>query len=117
VTIGVAAVLMTLLLLGIDHGIVKRPSFLYQTLFLVVFGTVLIYRYLYKLSSPAQFIQLYLFLMVIKLMAFLGYNLFMIIQDRPAAGANVIFFLVAYFIFTFLEIVFLYRQIDTGAKG
>jgi hypothetical protein len=49
--------------------------------------------------------------MVVKVLAYCTYNLIMIMSDRPAAIGNVAFFMIAYFIFTALEIAFLYRKI------
>jgi hypothetical protein len=91
----------------------KQPSFAYQTLFLLAFGTGLIYRYLYKVKKPEHFVQLFLLLTVVKLVAFLGYNFFMVVKDKPGIRYNVLFFLVAYFLYTFFEIVFLYRLINS----
>jgi hypothetical protein len=109
-----AAFILGAFQLGLSRGwILQKPSFLYATIFLLTFVTGVIYRYLYKLRTPEFFVQLYLLLMVVKLMAFLGYNVFMVLKDKPGAAANVIFFLIGYFIFTTLEIVFLYQHITT----
>ena len=88
------------------------PSFLYVTLFFVLLTTIIVFRYLYRLKQPAYFIQLYLFLMVVKLIAYLGYNIFMVLKDKPSAVSNVVFFLLVYFVFTLIEIIFLYRQVN-----
>jgi hypothetical protein len=53
--------------------------------------------------------------MVVKLIAYCAYNFLIIIRDRPNAFANVIVFLIAYAVFTGVEIAFLYRKI-TGAS-
>jgi hypothetical protein len=94
-------------LLVLEH----TPSFFYQTLVFLVFGTALIYRYLYKLDKPDIFVQLYLLTMMVKFLAYGAYMLFVILEDRPSAAPNVAFFMIVYFIFTVLEIVFLYRKI------
>jgi hypothetical protein len=88
------------------------PSFFYQTLIFLVFSTALIYGYLYKVSKPDFFVQLYLLTMAVKLMAYAAYNLLMVLKDQAGATLNVVFFMGAYFIFTFLEIRFLYRKIS-----
>jgi hypothetical protein len=113
---------LTLLLAGSLWGLVKlsfieqQPSFAYQTLFLLAFATGLIYRYLYSLKKPEHFVQLFLLLTVVKLVAFLGYNFFMVIKDKPGAKYNVVFFLIAYFLYTFFEIVFLYRRVSSQTE-
>ena len=50
-------------------------------------------------------------MMAVKLLAYGGYAYFMISSDKAGAGLNVVFFMFAYFIFTGLEIAFLYRKI------
>ncbi|HYC85299.1 MAG TPA: hypothetical protein VEB86_08760 [Chryseosolibacter sp.] len=90
-----------------------HPSLAYQTLFLLAFATWLIYRYLLRVRKPEQFVQLFLLLTVVKLIAFLGYNFFMVMRDKAGAKYNVLFFLVAYFLYTFFEIAFLYRHVSS----
>jgi len=90
------------------------PSFFYQTLILVPLSTFFIYRYLVRLAKPSLFTQFYLLSMVVKLIAYLAYNLVMVLEDRTGAIVNVSFFLVLYVIFTILEVVFLYRKITHG---
>jgi hypothetical protein len=93
----------------------ELPSFFYQTLIFLVFATITIFAYLYKVDKPDFFVQLYLLTMAIKLLAFGAYNLFMILEDKSGAPANVIFFMLLYIVFTGLEITFLYRKI-TGTR-
>lgn len=88
------------------------PSFFYQTLVLLPACTFFIYRYLVKANNPAVFTQLYLLTMVIKLIAFLTYNMIMVFEDRAGAVPNVLFFLSLYVLFTALEVIFLYRRIN-----
>ena len=87
------------------------PSFFFQTLIFLVFSTGVIYVYLDKAASPGFFVQLYLLTMAVKLLAYGAYNFVVILQDRPGAGENVVFFMIAYGLFTALEIAFLYRKI------
>jgi hypothetical protein len=114
----VAGMLLGLLMLASQVGwIQQKPSFMYPTLILLVFSTAVIYKYLYKLKDPAFFVQLYLLLMVVKLIAYLGYNVFMVLKNKPGAMPNVLFFLAGYFAFTLLEIVFLYQHVNTKTKA
>ena len=96
--------------------ITSLPSFFYETTALVVFMTSVIFVYLYKSENASFFVQLYLLSMVVKLVAFFAYNIIMILDDRPGAVMNVLYFLLNYFVFTILEIGFLYRKISPG-KG
>lgn len=88
------------------------PSFFYETLIFLVFATVVVYVYLYKLNKPGIFVQFYLLTMALKLLGYGGYNLVMILQDKPGAVANVVFFMLVYVVFTALEIGFLYHKIS-----
>lgn len=97
--------------------IVVRPTFLYQTVIFLTFTTGIIYGYLYRVGKPDIFVQLYLFMMAVKLMGYGGYAFFMITSDRVGATANVVFFMSLYFIFTILEILFLYNKINQQKEG
>ena len=94
-----------------QHILPGLPSFFFQTLIFLVFSTGMIYAYLHKAATPGFFVQLYLLTMAVKLLAYGAYNLIVILQDRPGAGENVVFFMITYCLFTVLEIVFLYRKI------
>lgn len=89
------------------------PSFFYQTLLLLTLSTGVIYRYLLKMNKPALFTQMYLLTMVVKLIAYLAYNLIVVLEDRSGSVLNVVFFLVLYLVFTAVEVIFLYRKITT----
>jgi hypothetical protein len=112
--LGVAAMIAGTVLFAVHKQWITQPTFFYQTLILVLFTTVVIFAYLYKVSKPTFFVQLYLLTMMIKIMAYGTYTYFMITEDVDSAFANVVFFLIAYFIFTVLEIGFLYRKISTS---
>jgi hypothetical protein len=108
----VAALLVAVMLAGTEYHYFSKPTFFYKTLVFLLFGTAVIYAYLYTADKPGFFLQLYLLTMVVKLLAYCGYALVMIRQDRAGALANVVFFMIAYFLFTFLEIGFLYHRIS-----
>ncbi len=94
-------------------GSTALPSFFFQTTILfycLVRG--LLYIYLYRFNKPDFFIQLYLLTMAVKLLAYGAYNFFMIMEDRQGAANNVVWFMILYFIFTGLEIAFLYQKIS-----
>lgn len=88
------------------------PSFFYQTLIFLTFGTGLMFRYLYRINKPDTFVQFYLFMMVVKILAFGAYAFFIVLKDRPGSTYNIVFFLICYFIFTALEIAFLFQKIN-----
>ena len=107
-----AAALAGVVLLALEQQwMAALPSFFYQTLIFLLFSTILLYAYLYRAEKPGFFVQLYLLTMVVKLAAYLAYNLFVVLEDRAGATLNVVFFLGVYVVFTTLEIAFLYRKI------
>jgi hypothetical protein len=108
---GVSLLIVVTVLFAVDRGWLFMPTFFYPTIILLLITTLVIYKYLYRIKQPAQFTQLYLLMMVVKLVAYMGYNILMVLEDRKGATANVLFFLLLYFLFTALEIVFLYRLV------
>jgi len=90
------------------------PTFFYQTLIFLFVTTGGLYRFLLKtkLERPDYFVQLYLLTMVVKLIAYSVY-LFIMVRSQPQDVAkNIVFFMAVYFVFTALEIAFLYRHIN-----
>jgi hypothetical protein len=112
----VALVVTALIIVGLvwmahDQLLISMlPSFFYQTLIFLTFGTSLIFRYLYRIKKPETFVQLYLLMMVVKILAFGAYAFFIVLEDRAGATYNIVFFIICYFIFTTLEIAFLFQK-------
>jgi hypothetical protein len=108
----------TLILVAAAYGslgqpwLVALPSFFFQTLILLLFGTGLIFVYLYRFDRQDLFVHIYLLSMVVKLMAYGAYNFFMVMEDEGGAVINVAWFMIVYLIFTVLEIVFLYPKVS-----
>jgi hypothetical protein len=97
----------------VDHQWIKAlPSFFYTTLIFLIFGTGLIFMYLYRSGKAGFFVQLYLLTMVVKFIAYGIYNFIVILEDKAGAASNVIWFLILYVSFTALEIGFLYGKIS-----
>lgn len=108
-----AALLAGFVLYGSDHGYFQRPSFYMVTLIFLTFSTALIFFYLYTADRPGFFVQLYLLTMAVKLLASLVFCFVMISRDKPSAIGNVVFFMCTYFLFTAIEIGFLYGKISS----
>jgi hypothetical protein len=104
-------VVATYVLLGNDW-VQALPSYYTQTLILLLFGTIVLYVYLFRFERQDLFVHVYLLSMVVKLLAYGAYNFFVIIEDENGAVANVVWFMVVYLIFTLLEIAFLYRKVS-----
>lgn len=96
--------------------ITGMPTYFFESLAILTIFTLVIYRYLDRVSNPGVFIQLYLLSMVIKLLAYGTYVVVMIIGDHAGANRNVAFFMVMYFVFTALEVAFLYRKIAGNGR-
>jgi hypothetical protein len=94
------------------HWLPTLPSYFYQSLIFLVFGTSVLFVYLYRFNKPDFFVHLYLLSMAVKLIAYGAYNFVMILDDKAGATQNVVWFGVLYLIFTALEIGFLYRRIS-----
>jgi hypothetical protein len=101
---------------GTARGLFPWPSFFFETLLFLFFSSTLIFVSLYKANRPFFFLQLYLLVITLKLLLYGAYNLIIILLDRAGAMANVLFFVVTYFIFTVLETGFLYRKITGGDR-
>lgn len=96
-----------------DQGwLPNLPSFLFATTWLVAFVTTVIFLYLSRARNSAFFVQLYMLSIAGKLLAYFAYCIVMIVKDRPGTVMNVLYFLALYFVFTVVEIVFLYRRIS-----
>lgn len=119
---GLTLVISALVLAGLtviayrQLWIEQLPSFFYQTLIFLVFTTFTIFAYLYKISKPDFFVQLYLLTMAVKFVAYGAYNLVMILEDKAGAAMNVVFFMILYLVFTGLEIAFLYTKITDSER-
>lgn len=112
VTIAAAGILAGGIVAGVSLGWWPHyPTFYIHTTILLVFATVVIYYYLLKIGQT-MFVQFFLLSMVLKLLAFAGYNLVIILKDRPGAIPNVVYFMVAYGVFTVIEITFLFRHVN-----
>jgi hypothetical protein len=97
---------------GAELGYFQRPSFYLVILGFLTISTALIFFYLYTSDRPDFFVQLYLLTMVVKVLAYLVFCYIMISRDKPSAAGNIVFFMCTYFVFTAIEIGFLYPKIS-----
>lgn len=90
------------------------PSYFYETLILLLIGTVGLYFYLVDIKKERSefFVQLYIATLFAKILAYGAYVLFMVWDDKAQAGDNALFFMVTYFLFTVVEIIFLYVKVS-----
>jgi len=111
--IAIGLVVLVGVLVGLNLTI--QPSFYYQSLALLALSTIGLYHYLVKVrkSNPDFFVQLYLATIALKLLAYGSYLGIVVWKDTPGAYGNVIFFMIAYAVFTGLEVFFLWRKVNT----
>lgn len=95
-------------------GIEARPEYFFRTLIFLFISTAGLYRFLLrtKQQRPDFFVQLYLATMVIKLIAYGAYLFIVVTSQTEKTVYDVAVFMVVYFIFTAIEIGFLYRQVN-----
>ncbi len=110
----IASGIVVVVAVVVGMTLVHQPSFYFQTLALLAIGTGGLYHFLLKVrsSNPDSFVQLYLATIALKLLAYGVYLGIVIWRDRPGAIENVVFFMIAYIIFTALEVVFLWRKVN-----
>lgn len=93
-----------------------QPTALFQIVIFLFVSTAGLFIYLLKTKRerPDFFVQFYLLTMAVKLIAYAGFMIFIILKDRDEARLNVITFLFTYLLFTALEIAFLYRKVNSN---
>jgi hypothetical protein len=112
-----ALLLVALVATAIGTSILPvQPSALFQIVIFLTISTGGLFIYLLqtKRERPGYFVQFYLLTMAVKLTAYAGFMIFVIMRDREGARLNVITFLIVYLLFTALEIAFLYRKVNSN---
>jgi hypothetical protein len=102
----------TYVLLDRAVGFRLPPTYFWESLVFVCFTTSVLYYYLIR-AGKNLFVQLYLLTLVIKLIAYAAYNIIVVVYDRPNAAANVAAFMLIYLILTTIELVLLYKKVDS----
>ena len=95
-------------------GWFSPPSF--SNVIIVFFGlsTVGLYRFVVNRLGlrPQDFVRTYLAATILRILFFGGFAFVVMRLDRPEARHNALFFLVCYFLFTALEVLILFRQVN-----
>jgi hypothetical protein len=111
----VTLTLTAFLIFGVGFwGLETPPPHFYQTLIFLFISTAGLYRFLLrtKQKQPDFFVQFYLATMVIKLIAYGAFMFVIATNQKAKAVDDVVFFMVVYFVFTALEIGFLFRHVN-----
>ncbi len=111
-----AAIIATATYGGHTLGLFTLPSFGAASIVFLTLCTASIYYMLHRTAVKTLFVQLYLLTMVGKMIVYGAYLFIIILKDKTSAIGNVVLFLVTYFLFTILEVGFLYRRM-TPKKG
>jgi hypothetical protein len=96
--------------LGQRQGWFPMPSCIWAMLLYFILSTAIIFFVLQRPLTPAVFTQMYLLTMVLKLITACMVILIVIFIDRSGAIANAALFIISYFLYTTLEVVFLYKK-------
>jgi hypothetical protein len=86
------------------------PSLAIPTTVFLSLTTLLIYRYLVTQKDPKFFVTFYLATMAFKILIFGAYVFVMAKFDKTTIMANVVYFMIVYFLTLVTEIGFLYYQ-------
>ena len=100
---------------GAEDGTFESPSYYREIISFVALSTVALYWFTtQKMGMEASnFVKIYLGATVLRILFFGGF-IFTIIQlDPSGARGNASLFLVCYFLFTILEVVVLFREINS----
>ncbi len=104
-----------LLLLTMVTGLVTlqfaNPSFLILILSALAITTWLVYFFIQR-ANREDFIRNYLLTIVVKLLAGGIFIFTLLYIDKPGSAANAILFMVAYLLFTGLEVGFLFKRLS-----
>ena len=87
------------------------PSFSIEIVSVLALLTLALFYYLQKIqqSNPQKFIQLYLLSITVKMVVGCVLILVIIFMDKEGAIANALLFILSYFLFTGVEIFFLWK--------
>lgn len=104
-----------LLLLSVCIGVVAHQftatSFAISIVAVLAVATTLVYYFMQKVTAD-NFVKNYILTIFLKLVAGGGFIFVLILLDRQASQANAVVFMSAYFLFTALEVGFLYQKFN-----
>ena len=92
-----------------------RPSFSNEIIIFLTLSTTGLYGFVTRQRGlhPADFVKIYLGATVLRILFFGGFIFALIRLDASGAWKNATLFLVSYFLFTTLEVLILFKQINS----
>ncbi|CAN5195085.1 hypothetical protein BH09BAC3_BH09BAC3_02370 [soil metagenome] len=114
-TISLAGLITLTVLTGSDGRYFSRPTFFKEIIIFFIFSNLALYSVTKRtlIGSPADFIKIYLGATVLRILFFGAFIFVLIRLDRSGAFQNALFFLVNYFLFTVLEVLILFKEINS----
>lgn len=88
------------------------PSYTVEIIFFLGVTTATIFYFLIRQLQSPSFTQSYLLSIVLKMIGYGAFILMIIFKDKSGAFANALLFIVAYVLFTALEVSFLFKRIN-----
>ncbi|HQQ96262.1 MAG TPA: hypothetical protein PLX35_03320 [Cyclobacteriaceae bacterium] len=109
-----AALLVAAVLLGVTLTWFERPGYFEVIILFVGLATLITYGFTSRkvIEAPGDFIRIYMTATVVRILLFGAGVGLMVYMDTDGATANAIFFLVAYLLFTLLEVVILWQEVN-----
>lgn len=117
-TVLMALIIAGFVMVGSRSGWVARPSFTNEIIFFTLLSTVGLYTLTVRWFTvrPENFVKIYLGTTVLRIL-FFGVFIFILIRlDKLGSWRNSTLFLVCYFLFTALEVLVLFFQINSRKK-
>ncbi|HBK87598.1 MAG: hypothetical protein U0289_02555 [Cyclobacteriaceae bacterium] len=111
-TVIVAGLMVAAVSLGVTLTWFERPGYFEAIIFFVGLATLITYGFTSRkvLEAPEDFIRIYMTATVVRIMLFGAGVGLMVYLDTDGATANAILFLVAYLLFTILEVAVLWQE-------
>ncbi len=113
-TLLLAFLVLGFVLAGSGLGWFTHPSFFIEIIIFIALSTIALYWFTTRKLNlqPDDFVKIYLGATVLRILFFGGFIFTLIVLDKLGAKENALLFLVCYFLFTALEVMVLYRQIN-----
>ena len=111
-TLLIAALVSAVYLGGQYQWFGTVPTFSLEIIFFLGISTAVIFYLLIRRSGTPAFTQAYLLSIVLKMLVSSAFILVVIFRDRSGAFENALLFIVSYFLFTALEVGFLFKRIN-----
>lgn len=114
-TMLVAGLLVAAVWLGVTRNWFERPGYFEAIIFFVGLATLITYGFTSRrvIEAPEDFIRIYMTATVVRILLFGAGVGLMVYLDTDGATANAIFFLVTYLLFTMLEVVILWQEVNS----